>query len=252
VTRTSTRDDAWTRPLPTPYLTPAGELTRFRSRLEARWAVFFDVLGVAWTYEPERHKLPASRPDGSAFTSTYLPDFWVQARTTGGDAGAVVGLWVEVKGSVEQLGECTDRYTRFLLEGALQAPLVLLGPLTRPDQPRPWHWVYERAPHPVHGAPEIVRYGARFTDAGTVTTAGPAIAVVPGIEATEARHLTPSIADPWSPWSGSVWHALNAARRARFDSNGHARIGTRTVAEYRAERVLTGRHPAISAWSVLT
>jgi hypothetical protein len=26
---------------------------RFRSRLEARWAVFFDVAGVAWQYEPE-------------------------------------------------------------------------------------------------------------------------------------------------------------------------------------------------------
>lgn len=49
-------------------------------------------------------------------------------------------------------------------------------------------------------------------------------------------------------------YVLSAAyqRGARFDSNGHARIGTRTVAEYRAERVLTGRHPAISAWSVLT
>jgi hypothetical protein len=26
---------------------------RFRSRLEARWAVFFDVAGIAWRYEPE-------------------------------------------------------------------------------------------------------------------------------------------------------------------------------------------------------
>lgn len=26
---------------------------RFRSRLEARWAVFFDALGVQWEYEPE-------------------------------------------------------------------------------------------------------------------------------------------------------------------------------------------------------
>lgn len=26
---------------------------RFRSRLEARWAVFFDALGVEWVYEPE-------------------------------------------------------------------------------------------------------------------------------------------------------------------------------------------------------
>lgn len=26
---------------------------RFRSRLEARWAVFFDALGVEYQYEPE-------------------------------------------------------------------------------------------------------------------------------------------------------------------------------------------------------
>lgn len=30
---------------------------RFRSRLEARWAVFFDVLGVRWEYEPEGYDL---------------------------------------------------------------------------------------------------------------------------------------------------------------------------------------------------
>ncbi len=42
---------------------------RFRSRLEARWAVFFDALGVKWEYEPEGYHLS----DGSM----YLPDFWL-------------------------------------------------------------------------------------------------------------------------------------------------------------------------------
>lgn len=41
---------------------------RFRSRLEARWAVFFDALGLAWEYEPEAYT------DGSVM---YLPDFWL-------------------------------------------------------------------------------------------------------------------------------------------------------------------------------
>ena len=41
---------------------------RFRSRLEARWAVFFDALDIAWTYEPEGFDL-----DGE----WYLPDFWL-------------------------------------------------------------------------------------------------------------------------------------------------------------------------------
>jgi hypothetical protein len=41
----------------------------FRSRLEARWAVFFDALAFRWEYEPEGYVLP----DGTR----YLPDFWL-------------------------------------------------------------------------------------------------------------------------------------------------------------------------------
>lgn len=54
---------------------------RFRSRLEARYAVFFDALGIKWEYEPEGYQLP----DGTR----YLPDFWLP--TFGG------GMFVEVK-----------------------------------------------------------------------------------------------------------------------------------------------------------
>lgn len=42
---------------------------RFRSRLEARWAVFFDALGIKYEYEPEGYDL------GEA--GWYLPDFWL-------------------------------------------------------------------------------------------------------------------------------------------------------------------------------
>lgn len=52
---------------------------RFRSRLEARWSVFFDRLGVRWDYEPQGYMI-----DGMP----YLPDFWLP------DAN----VWVEVKG----------------------------------------------------------------------------------------------------------------------------------------------------------
>ena len=30
---------------------------RFRSRLEARWAVFFDAMGIKYEYEPEGFEL---------------------------------------------------------------------------------------------------------------------------------------------------------------------------------------------------
>lgn len=42
---------------------------KFRSRLEARWAVYFDALNVKWLYENEGYELG----NGEA----YLPDFYL-------------------------------------------------------------------------------------------------------------------------------------------------------------------------------
>ena len=53
---------------------------RFRSRLEARWAVFFNELGVSWEYEPQGFDI-----GGEA----YLPDF----RVVTGD----LVYWYEIK-----------------------------------------------------------------------------------------------------------------------------------------------------------
>lgn len=55
---------------------------RFRSRLEARWAVFFDALGVKWEYEKEGFNLGES--------GCYLPDFFIAEWND---------LWVEIKPS---------------------------------------------------------------------------------------------------------------------------------------------------------
>ena len=52
----------------------------FRSRLEARWAVYFDSLGIKWEYEKEGYHFE----DGTR----YLPDFWLPE----------VNMWAEVKG----------------------------------------------------------------------------------------------------------------------------------------------------------
>jgi hypothetical protein len=51
---------------------------RFRSRLEARWAVFMDRLGVPYRYEPQGYQLPSG---------LYLPDFYLPK----------LQCWVEVK-----------------------------------------------------------------------------------------------------------------------------------------------------------
>lgn len=60
----------------------------FRSRLEARWAVFFDACGVEWEYEPEGYDL------GNGMH--YLPDFLLHG-VDGRDGG---DLFVEVKGNM--------------------------------------------------------------------------------------------------------------------------------------------------------
>lgn len=51
---------------------------RFRSRLEAKWAVFFDAMGVKYEYEKEGYKLK---------TGPYLPDFYLPD----------LNAWAEVK-----------------------------------------------------------------------------------------------------------------------------------------------------------
>ena len=80
-TRNDNLYDNSLKPIPTEY---KGHL--FRSRLEARWAVFFDACGVEWEYEPEGFDLG----DGVR----YLPDFLLH-----GVAGRADGdLFVEVKG----------------------------------------------------------------------------------------------------------------------------------------------------------
>jgi hypothetical protein len=43
---------------------------KFRSRLEARWAVYMDLCDIQWEYEPEGYELPSGR---------YLPDFYIPA-----------------------------------------------------------------------------------------------------------------------------------------------------------------------------
>lgn len=57
---------------------------RFASRLECRWAYFWDALGVPWSYEPEVLELAGDAP------ITYIPDFFLPD----------MQCWVEIKGEI--------------------------------------------------------------------------------------------------------------------------------------------------------
>lgn len=70
--------DGAVRALPTTY---AGH--QFRSRTEARWAIFFDALGVPWEYEPEGYDVNGQ---------WYLPDFKLYL-----GQGQSRRVWFEVK-----------------------------------------------------------------------------------------------------------------------------------------------------------
>lgn len=56
---------------------------RFRSRLEARWAIFFDALGCRWEYELQGYDLGRS--------GWYLCDFFLRS------PDGLSGVWCEVK-----------------------------------------------------------------------------------------------------------------------------------------------------------
>ncbi len=65
---------------------------RFRSRLEARWAVFFRTVGLDYQYEPEGFEMDGIR---------YLPDFYIPS----------IDRWFEIKGkalSIDEIKKCED------------------------------------------------------------------------------------------------------------------------------------------------
>lgn len=97
----------------------AGHL--MRSRMEARYAVMFDDLGVRWEYEPEGFDLPSGR---------YLPDFRLQLDHE---------CWFEVKPCFEYHGGCPipeldPRWAELVELTGL--PLYVVGGMARYEKQR--------------------------------------------------------------------------------------------------------------------
>lgn len=84
---------------------------RYRSRLEARWAVFFETIGIEYEYEKQGFDL-----DGVP----YLPDFWLPEPF----------VWMEVKGADPSRAE-QEKCRRLAMAGC---PVMLFTGEIQPDK----------------------------------------------------------------------------------------------------------------------
>lgn len=97
---------------------------KYRSRLEARWAVFFKAVKLDFEYEREAYYLPQG--------GGYLPDFWLPA----------LGAYIEIKpyrdrqSAIETIKKLEKIGLEFATEGSGIALLLLCGP------PDPYHKDY--------------------------------------------------------------------------------------------------------------
>lgn len=115
---------------------------KFRSSLEARWAVFFDHAGIGWEYEPEGFVI-AGQP--------YRPDFLLNS-----------GTWIEVKGDPARLDVALMRAAAIELPRVTPKyeqgpPLMLLGGIPAPREDfGDWGWIGLNPEFPSGDDPMVV------------------------------------------------------------------------------------------------
>jgi hypothetical protein len=202
---------------------------RFRSRLEARWAVFFDAVGIRWQYEPEGFQRSLGADEtGAERLINYLPDFYLPNSQT----------WVEVKGSDELLARDVERIS-FMLEHNSPLPgvdysfeddsaetrgLLILGdiphnkfgvalhPLIQQDSSRLYH-------RKVFFVPDDLR--ATPTEPDLLHS----LFGVPRVESGDFKWTTQAIQIGTPRLYTKVRDAYTSARQARFE---HGQIGAPT------------------------
>lgn len=168
---------------------------RFRSRLEARWAVFFDTLGIKYEYEKEGYTLPDS--------SNYLPDFYLPS----------MDLFVEIKGT-----EPTKREKRLAEQLSELKPTVIAHGL--PGEY--WGEVFLFAHDDNGGASFWLRTLLAWSvpqQSWIFSTKNP---IVKHILSVGYEHTTILPKDDliiWVDLVGSGIKAIEAAKQARFEFN---------------------------------
>lgn len=151
---------------------------RFRSRMEARWAVFFDHMFIKYHYELEGYNLPSGR---------YLPDFYLPNFERGCFAE------VKPKFSVEEKMKCQE-----LCDLAKKPVLLLEGP---PDF---MCYIYLDPEHP--RTAEEYLYGIL----NNRNKYGERMYVYPGFEKNDLSFLP-------TDWDEKYASAVMLSRSARFE-----------------------------------
>lgn len=169
---------------------------RFRSRIEAKWAVYFDALGITWEYEIEGFDLGE--------LGWYLPDFWLPQ----------VSMWAEVKSgafSLEEIQKCCA-----LAHGTGYSVILLDG--------KPSRKFYDVAEYFDADSRDFIRQfhpDFSFWDGDTaIRNSYVLVSDYHGYHIDEHRFYScPGTDDPEDEgaWTDTAEAAVNAAKAARFE-----------------------------------
>jgi hypothetical protein len=177
---------------------------RFRSRLEARWACFWDHLGTRWEYEPQGFMI-GDRP--------YLPDFRLPN-----------GTWVEIKGSEDELDHGLMAAAPEYLPGGIAPRLLILGPVPEPPGRNCGNWAWLGFTAALFEGGEVIVDGWwEFGEDGLPWHAGETSSAPPPSCGDGAEWLTP-VFNMTGDVPPAVIAAYRAARSARFE---HGESGAR-------------------------
>ena len=166
---------------------------RFRSRLEARWAVFLDECQLRWDYEPEGYEIMLAHR-----RIKYLPDFWLHC-----------GQWAEVKGYLDMNG----MFRLYEIAGAMTEcekgdDIVILGNIPKS--------------HSILWPVQLHKHGEQLWGVPWdpyvegCALARPRVAIEPTQEM--AQRLTSGFPFGCPDWAED---AIDAARQARFEWGEH-------------------------------
>jgi len=177
----------------------AGRL--YRSRTEARWALFFDAIGVRFQYEAEGFRIRSG---------AYLPDFWLPD----------VGAFFEVKG--DEPTEVERRKCAELTEASECSMILAIG---APEERFQLLWFDRDGEH----EDRFVLARDRLIDFGfwLVRDAGDGIRIGP------TKRLDGRPGGPM--FSGALEQAYSAAASARFE-RGAGRVRHPLITELDPER----------------